>query len=308
MVFTPTVTELKYLLALVQEKHFAKAAKVCFVSQPTLSIAIKRLEEKLGANLLERSNNNGVLITEFGDKILNYAKNIMLNLEEIHQISLNYQDPYTQPLRLGAIHTVGPYLFPQLITKLLDNEDNRLRLIIEEGFTANLQLKLLGGVLDAIIVAAPFAHPSLTTIQLYSEVLYIILPLKHAWGKIKYIDPQNLTRENLLLLDQGNCFRDQILQICPHCLANDPNAPLNSMIISSSLETIKHMVASGMGISILPHLSCFSNVHHIQIKQFTNPQPRRKILLAYRNEFTRMELIWQLQKRISELPDIDELN
>lgn len=298
-----TVTELRYILAVAKELNFRRAAAICFVSQPTLSIAIKKLEANLGTIIFERSKTN-VIITEIGKLIIEKAQLIINLVTEVKLIAQEeYTNPYTTPLKIGAIHTIGPYLFPNLIDNLTKNNSN-INLIIEEGYTEFLYDKLLNGKLDAIIVAAPFRFNNISTTHLYSEPLDVILPKNHPWTKRINITPDELNNQTILLLNKGNCFRDQVLQICPQCInyGDNKNNPAN-LITTTSLETIKYMVIRNMGISIMPRSAILLNHGHDQfiIKQFVNPQPKREILIAYRDSFSRKYIIDELKKIILSL-------
>lgn len=293
-----TLTELRYIVALAHEKHFGKAAAKCFVSQPTLSIAIKKLESNLGLTIFER-NKNQVIITDTGLEIIAKATGVLESVQEIEEFAKTSNDIYSQPIRLGAINTVGPYIFPQLVSKLTHSP---IRLVIEEGFTEVLTNKLLGGELDAIIVAKPFYRPNLIVNDLYTEPLDIIVPKNHKWTSQKSkINPQNLINETMLLLDKGNCFRDQVLQICPQCVAVKPETG-NQAITTSSIETIKYMVANGIGLSIIPRFSLHKNdLSLFAIKEFTKPVPARDIVVATRKGFSRMKIIHELANIIKSI-------
>lgn len=292
--------ELRYIIALAEEKHFGHAAQKCFVSQPTLSIAVKKIEQSLGVTIFERSKTK-VLLTEVGQQIIDKAYGIMRTVKEIQDIALTSQDIYAKPLKVGAIYTVGPYLFPNLISNI--NKSNaKLRLIIEEGFTSQLTTKLLNGDLDAIIVAMPFERPDVLVTELYSEPLDIIIPINHEWSSKQSINPEELSSQRLLLLGQGNCFRDQVLNICPQCTDYGANSD-NGMIITSSLETIKYMVANNIGISIMPRSAIIdikNSNPFIQRKPFASQAPKREIVIAYRVEFPRGKLVHQVADLIGK--------
>ncbi len=293
-----TLTELRYIVAVAQEKHFGKAASKCFVSQPTLSIAIKKLESNLDIALFER-NQNQVTITDVGREIVNKAIQVLDPVCEIEEFAKLNNNIYSQPLKLGAINSVGPYLFPQLITKI---NASPIKLIIEEGFTEILSNKLLAGEIDAIIVAKPFDKPNLVTIDLYTEPLKIILPKNHKLANQKSkINPRNLMDETILLLDNGNCFREQVLKICPQCVETKPEAN-NMTITTSSIETIKYMVANGIGSSIIPSFSLNENNQSLfVVKEFIKPVPTREIVIATRKSFNRMPVIHQLAEIIQTI-------
>jgi LysR family transcriptional regulator, hydrogen peroxide-inducible genes activator len=295
-----TLTELNYVVAVAKEMHFSKAAQTCFVSQPTLSIAIKKLEDRLGVAIFERDKNK-VLITVTGQEIIVKAQQIIENVSNLQNFAKEQKNIYEQPLKLGAINTVGPYLLPQLITSLQQN-NSKIKLTIEEDFTSNLARKLNDGNLDAIIVAQPFTGTNLEFQALYSEPFDIITPNDHPLTKLKTnINPSELTKQTLLILDKGNCFRDQVLQICPQCDLNNTNQS-TTMIITSSIETIKYMVASNIGISIVPRYSMHDkDKASIKIKHFIKPEPQRDIVIMYRSSFSRKAIINEITTLIQKI-------
>lgn len=292
-----TLTELRYVVAVSREKHFGKAAQKCFVSQPTLSVAIKKLEENLGMQIFERDKNH-VIETANGLEIIARAQQILESVAKIQDFAKENNDPFANPLKVGAIHTVGPYLFPNLITHI-NQQKSPLKLLIEEGMTANLSEKLQNGELDAIIVALPFERSNIDVEQLYKENLSLIIPANHPWKNKKSIKPKEMNDQTVLLLGNGHCFRDQVLKICPSFNVSSGD---NHSIITSSIETIKYMVASNIGISIVPNRSLQGiNNSLIQSLDFTNPSPYREIVLAYRKNSSRKLAITKLINTIQEI-------
>ncbi len=287
-----TLTDLKYLIALADEQHFAKAAQKCFVSQPTLSIAIKKLEDNLGITIFERENHR-VLITPSGEEIVNQARKIILEAHNLLDIVETNQNPYKQPLKIGAIFTIGPYIFPELIQEII-NKESKLQLIVEEGYTDGLTSKLLKGELDAIILATETNHQELAQIELYNDKLAVICAKEHKLAKASKISATELEQETFLLLGLGNCFRDQVLKICPECNTNVSNGL--GLITASSLETIKFMVAMNIGISILPELALKNLPNEVKIKPLPKPVPSRKLNLVYRKNFARFSILQKIQK------------
>ncbi|KEI69740.1 hydrogen peroxide-inducible genes activator [Endozoicomonas elysicola] len=287
-----TLTELRYIVTLAQEQHFGRAASKCFVSQPTLSVGVKKLEDELGVALFERTR-NAVRVTPVGELIVSQAQKVLEEASAIKQLAKTGQDQLSSPLRVGAIYTIGPYLFPHLIPQLAQTAPN-MPLYIEENFTAVLRRKLRLGELDAIIIALPFNEPDVLTKPLYDEPFRVLLPGGHPWEKQKDIDPSDLVKEELLLLGEGHCFRDQVLEACP-MLANKKEAGSDgSGIEATSLETIRHMVASGMGISVLPQSAVVD--HHyapniLSTRPFRYPSPSRTVALAWRASFPRPKAI-----------------
>ena len=285
-----TLTELRYIVTLAQEQHFGRAASKCFVSQPTLSVGVKKLEEELGVALFERTR-NAVRVTPMGEMVISQAQKVLEETATIKQLAKTGQDQLSTPLRVGAIYTIGPYLFPHLIPQLAKSAPS-MPLYIEENFTAVLRRKLRLGELDVIIIALPFNEPDVLTRPLYDEPFKVLLPNGHPWESLKTVDPQRLADEELLLLGEGHCFRDQILEACPALTNKTEND--GSGIEATSLETIRHMVASGMGVSVLPQSAVID--HHyapnlLSILPFSKPSPSRTVALAWRASFPRPKAI-----------------
>ncbi|USE36425.1 hydrogen peroxide-inducible genes activator [Endozoicomonas sp. SCSIO W0465] len=289
-----TLTELRYIVTLAQEQHFGKAASKCFVSQPTLSVGVKKLEDELGVALFERTR-NAVRVTPMGELIISQAQKVLEEAAAIKQLAKTGQDQLSSSLRVGAIYTIGPYLFPHLIPQLAQAAPN-MPLYIEENYTAVLRRKLRLGELDAIIVALPFNEPDVLTRPLYDEPFRVLLPGGHPWERQREIDPADLVKEELLLLGEGHCFRDQVLEACPMLASKKEagSAHDGSGIEATSLETIRHMVASGMGISVLPQSAVVD--HHyapniLSTRPFCSPSPSRTVALAWRASFPRPKAI-----------------
>ena len=221
-----TLSELKYIVALSQERHFGRAAERCFVSQPTLSVAIKKLEDELGVSLFERSK-NAVNLTPLGEQIVKQAQVVLENAASIKSIAEGGKDQLTGPLKIGAIFTIGPYLFPHLIPQVQSLAPN-MPLYIEENYTRVLRKKLRDGELDMIIIALPFTEPDVLTKALYDEPFEVLLPHDHAWSKKKQINPDLLPDSDLLLLGDGHCFRDQVIDMCP-AIAKQQNSQLKAI-------------------------------------------------------------------------------
>jgi len=295
-----TLTEFRYIVAVARERHFGRAAQACNVSQPTLSVAVKKLEEEIGVTLFERGHNE-IGITPIGERVIEQARRVLAETSTLRQIAEQAQDPLNGPLRLGAIYTVGPYLFPHLVP-LLHERAPRMPLILEENFTARLGERLRQGELDAIIIALPFEHSGVETRALYDEPFRVVVPVDHRWRRRARIAPEDLADENVLLLGAGHCFRDQVLTACPDCAGGMVDTPgPDRTLEGSSLETIRHMVASGMGITVLP---CTAVAEHqardslLAVRPFTEPVPRRRVAIAWRASFPRPEAIAALADTI----------
>ena len=284
-----TLTALRYILAVARARHFGRAADACFVSQPTLSVGIKKLEDELGVMLFER-NSSEVTVTPVGARIVEQAARILELASELKALAQEGKNQLLGPLRLGTIYTIAPYLLPQLIPQL-HAAAPLMPLILEENFTASLVEKLRWGELDAIIISLPFEEPGIETLTLYSEPFRVVIPRGHAWGAKSAINADELLQESLLLLSSGHCFRDQVLKVCP-ALNRSANTlgNMQKTLESSSLETIRHMVASGAGITVMPCTALPSggiDQELLEFRPFSDPVPHRVVALAWRRSFTR---------------------
>lgn len=291
-----TLTELKYIVAVAQHKHFGRAAKACFVSQPTLSLGIKKLEAELELSIFEREARNELRITEQGEQIIEQAQKVLDQAAQLKNLAQAHQDPLATPLRLGAIYTIAPYLLPTLIP-LLHQRAPQMQLRLEENFTAVLSEQLKQGTLDVILIALPFNEPGIVTHALYDEPFEAAVPAEHHWQNRQQIQANELAGENLLLLGPGHCFRDQVLKSCPDCSSS---GNLQESLAGGSLETIRHMVASGTGITVLPSSAKQKNNLNPLIKMipFEQPAPQRRVALAWRKGFTRLATIEVLREEI----------
>ncbi|HHJ17119.1 MAG TPA: hydrogen peroxide-inducible genes activator [Gammaproteobacteria bacterium] len=287
------LSELRYVVALARERHFGQAAAACFVSQPTLSVAIKKLEEELGVTLFERASHE-VRITPVGERVVEKAQQALEAVESVRQVASAESDQLAGPLRIGAIYTIGPYLFPDLIPNLNERAPE-MPLIVEENYTSVLAKKLKQGDLDVIIISLPFDEPNILTLPLYDEPFVILLPAAHPLTARKSLSPKSLEGETILMLGAGHCFRDQVIEACPACAPKalgEGNAVYTAE--GSSLETIRHMVASGMGITVLPCTAAGADRYSqrlLAIRRFTNPSPNRAVALAWRATFPRPKVI-----------------
>jgi LysR family hydrogen peroxide-inducible transcriptional activator len=295
-----TLTELRYIVALARERHFGRAAEACFVSQPTLSVAIKKLEDELGVALFERSASE-LSLTPVGERIVEQASRVLEEAAAIKTLAAQGKDPLSGPLRLGVIYTIGPYLLPYLIPGLHQAAPN-MPLLIEENLTARLSESLKQGELDVIIVALPFAEAGVVTQALYDEPFQVVLPAGHAWAKRRSIAADDLAEETLLLLGSGHCFRDQVMQACPALQRFSATAgSLQKTLEGSSLETIRHMVASGAGITVLPCTAVGAAQQESKLlafRPFANPVPGRTVALAWRKSFPRPQALEVLRQAI----------
>ena len=302
-----TLTELRYIVAVSRERHFGRAADSCHVSQPTLSVGIKKLEEELGLSIFERGSNE-VSPTDVGELIIAQAAKILEEAANIKLIAEQSGDPLSHPIRLGAIYTSGPYLIPRMIPYLRKHAPN-MQLILQESFTSDLREQLKQGKLDAIIVALPFAEPGVLTMPLYDEPFKLAMPIDHPWMTKEVIAPESLGDETVLLLGAGHCFRDQVLKFCPQLSQSQTASGMQQTLEGSSLETIRYMVASGVGMTILPSSACLpirSDNDLLGFKPFTSPSPSRRMALAWRKSFPRPQAIEMVKRAIlsAKLADI----
>ena len=304
-----TLTELRYIVAVAREKHFGRAAEACFVSQPTLSVAIKKLEEELDVKLFERGANE-VSVTPLGEAIVRQAQQVIEQASDIKEIAQRGKDPLAGPLRLGIIYTIGPYLLPELVKHAIEMTP-QMPLMLQENFTIKLLEMLRTGELDCAIMAEPFPENSLAIAALYDEPFMVAVPRTHALAKRKSISSTELKQETMLLLGTGHCFRDQVLEVCPEFarFASDAEG-IRKSFEGSSLETIKYMVASGMGVTVVPQLSVPSEAQtHVKYIPFSAPVPSRRVVLAWRRTFTRYEAIAALRNAVyaCHLPGVKRL-
>ncbi|AEF56487.1 hydrogen peroxide-inducible genes activator [Marinomonas posidonica] len=293
-----TLTELKYIVMLAEEKHFGRAADRCYVSQPTLSVAVKKLEEELGTAIFERSKSS-VYITPVGEQIITQAKRVLDQANMIKELANAGKNQLTGPLKVGAIYTIAPYLFPVMIPSLR-HITSGMPLIIEEDLTENLRPKLRNGELDAIIVALPFQEPDVVTQPIYEEEFVVLMPKNHSWTQLDSINTDQLSSDNLLLLGKGHCFSEQVLEACPLLTDNDVNNG-RTVVNGSSLETIRYMVSSGLGVTVLPK-SAVTNIDHtmLAVRPFADPVPKRTVALAWRASFPRPKAIESVSQSIRD--------
>lgn len=294
-----TLTELRYIIAVAREHHFGRAAERCFVSQPTLSVAVKKLEDELGVVLFERGGSE-IRPTPVGTRIVEQAVRVLEQADAISHIAAGGRDPLAEPLRLGAIFTIAPYLLPRVIPAL-HRKAPTMPLLIEEDYTAQLATRLKKGELDVIVISLPFREPGLAVQAVYDEPFVVALPNEHRWRDRKSVDAQELARENLLLLGAGHCFRDQVLQACPDCGHSNVGGSLQHTLEGGSLETIRQMVATGAGITVLPCMSMGAGSASDRltvVRPFKKPVPMRRVALAWRRSFPRREAVEVLRQAI----------
>jgi len=295
-----TLNELRYIVAVARERHFGRAAEACFISQPTLSVAVKKLEEELGVSLFERRKGE-VSVTPIGEQIVTQAQRVLEEASSIRQIARQGQDQLDGPLRFGVIYTIGPYLLPHLIPTLAEQAP-RMPLVIEENYTASLAEKLKRGELDVIVISLPFEEPGILTMPLYREPFVLLLPSSHPLNQKPEFEIADLKSEDVLLLGAGHCFRDQVLEVCPDCLhRSTADGRPTQTLEGGSLETIRYMVASGLGVTILPCSAAgaerFSE-RLLNIRRFEHESPSRTVALAWRKSFPRPQAITALHDAV----------
>ena len=249
-----TLTELKYIVAVARERHFGRAAEACFVAQPTLSVAVKKLEEELDVKLFERSASE-VTLTPLGEEVVRQAQVVLEQSNLIRDIAKRGKDPLAGPLRLGIIYTIGPYLLPDLVRQNMQLTP-QMPLMLQENFTSKLLEMLRSGEIDCAILAEPFPDSGLAQAALYDEPFWAAVPSGQPLAARSSVSAEELRKENMLLLGTGHCFRDHVLEVCPEFARFSSHADgIQKSFEGSSLETIKHMVAAGMGVTLVPALS-----------------------------------------------------
>ena len=311
-----TLTELKYIVAVAREKHFGRAAEACHVSQPTLSLAIKKLEEELDVKLFERSASE-VAVTALGEEIVRQAQGVLEQAAEIKEIAKRGKDPLAGPIRLGVIYTIGPYLLPDLVREVI-RAVPQMPLMLHENLTVKLLEMLRNGEIDCAILAEPFPDAGLAVAPLYDEPFMAAVPASHPLAARATVTAEELKSETMLLLGAGHCFRDHVLEVCPEFarFANHTDG-IRKTFEGSSLETIKHMVAAGMGMTLVPRLSVpdlkpvtrrvtsrsEAPVRYLPVLDAQGgPPPKRRVVLAWRRTFTRYEAIAALRNAIYACP------
>jgi len=309
--------DLRYLVALAEHLHFGRAAEACFVSQPTLSVAIKKLEDELNVQIFERGTSE-VSVTPIGEQIVTQAQRVLEQTLAIKEIAKQGKDPLVGPLRLGVIYTIGPYLLPTLVKQMIKSVP-QMPLMLQENYTLKLIELLKQGEIDVAIMALPFPETGLMVRALYDEPFVVAMPSGHAWENRAKIDPDDLKQETMLLLGSGHCFRDHVLGVCPELMRFSQNADgIQKTFEGSSLETIRHMVASGVGITVLPRMSVSEVKPHaggidsglLSYVPFDEPVPDRRVVLAWRKSFTRMPAIDAICEAIAncDLPGVRKLD
>lgn len=290
-----TLSELRFVVAVARERNFRRAAEKSFVSQPALSLAVKKLEEELGVLIFERSPGE-ISITPIGEQIIEQAIRTLEEASRIKEIAKQGNNQLLGPLKLGVIFSAGPYLLPQIIPTLRLSAPD-MPLDVEENLTATLETQLRGGMLDAAIIALPFDVPGIKVQPLYDETFVVAVPASHPWATRTAIAAQELADEKVLLLNSGHCFSNQVLQACPSLSRN------GEVLQGNSLETIRNMVASNLGITVLPYSAAEQRYLNplIKIVPFKAPVPTRRMAIAWRKSFGREEAVASLVNAIAQI-------
>ncbi|WP_019867480.1 LysR substrate-binding domain-containing protein [Methylovulum miyakonense] len=283
--------DLHYLIAVADLRSFVQAAERCFISQPTLSTQIKKMEDGLGVQIFERTNKK-VLPTELGEKIIASARQILKEVDHIKEMAEIAQDPLAGNLRLGAFPTLSTYIFPQLVP-LIKQAMPKIRLILVEEKTDFLLQQLKSGQMDAALLALPIIDDHLENQHLFDDEFLLAVAPDHPFAINKVIDPADLADQELLLLDEGHCLRGHALQICQTYHADEQQD-----VRATGLETLRQMVRAGTGITFMPSIAIRENDDGICYLPFTKPAPKRSIGLVWRKTSNRIELIKQLSQLI----------
>ena len=287
--------DLRYLVAVAEYHHFGQAADACFVSQPTLSMQIKKLEGELGVTLIERTNKQ-VMLTETGQEIVTKARHILATVDEMHELALQYKDPEAGSLRLGVIPTLAPYLLPRVMGPIQERFP-KLKILLYELQTPVILERLPSGQLDAALLALPVEHNALETIVLFEEPFYAAINCKHPLARHKHLNLKDLAGNEILLLEDGHCLRDQALDLCRRVGADEAEG-----FRATSLETLRQMVFSGAGMTIVPELAIEQNHstdRRIRYIPFNPPRPSRTIVIAIRRSSHRKQVAQDLANVIS---------
>jgi LysR family transcriptional regulator, hydrogen peroxide-inducible genes activator len=281
--------DLRYLVAVAEHLHFGRAADACFVSQPTLSTQIKKLEEFLNVTLIERSNRQ-VILTPVGVAIVAQAERVLRDVDDLVRIAEEHRDPFGGDLRLGIIPTVAPYLLPRILP-VIRREFPKVSLKLTEGQTALITRMLKDGELDAVILALPVAEDYVTVTRLYTEPFYLAVGKQHPKAERKTVSLDDLGDEHVLLLEDGHCLRDQALEIC-----KSHRAVENVNFRATSLETLRQMVAANIGVTLMPELALGTRGGAVRYIPFRGRPPSRDIGIAWRSTATRQEMLVRLAR------------
>jgi LysR family hydrogen peroxide-inducible transcriptional activator len=278
MAFLPSLQQLRFLCALAEQGHFGRAAESCAVTQSTLSGGIKEIEARLGITLFERSHRH-VMLTPLGKEIATRAQRLLVDAEELVGLARNAQEPLSGPLRFGVIPTVGPYVLPSLLSHL-GTALPKLKLYVREAPTAVLLDQLAAGYLDIVSVAVPYDLGNVETMEIAEDPIVVAMPRNHPLGRHKVVSPDDLAREQLLLIEDGHCLRSHSLQACRIV---DPVR--NEVFQATTLRTLVQMVAAELGITLMPQIAVDSELaatRNVVIRPLSPDKPFRTLVLAWR--------------------------
>jgi LysR family transcriptional regulator, hydrogen peroxide-inducible genes activator len=290
-----TLNELRFVVTLAKSRNFRKAAELCFVSQPALSLAVKKLEEELGVLLFER-NRNDVTMTAIGELVVEQSTRVLEEASRVKEIARQGNNQLVGAIKLGVIYSIGPYLLPEIIP-FLRKAAPEMPLIVEENLTSQLEMQLKNGVIDVAIIALPFDVPGVKTLPLYEEEFVVVVPSSHAWAKLDSINAEALADEKILLLNSGHCFSNQVIQACPKLSRH------GEVLQGNSLDTIRNMVASNLGITVLPKSATIERYQNplIKVVPFAGAAPKRQVALAWRKSFGREKAVEEIAKAIKDM-------
>ncbi len=281
-----TLRDLEYLVALAETRHFGRAAERCHVSQPTLSAQVRKLEDSLGVTLVERRPRK-VALTVAGEAVVERARRMLRDAEDIQALGRASQDPLAGQLRVGFIPTLGPYLLPRVAPRIA-RALPKLQLMLYEYQTAALVERTVRGEIDLAILALPADTKGLVTRSLFAEAFLVAMPEHHRLTAKKRVKASDLSGEKLLLLEEGHCLRDQALEVCERAGTEEQD------FRATSLETLRQMVAAGLGLTLLPRLAAegpFASARGLVVRPFAPPSPNRVIGAAWRRSSSRGKAI-----------------
>ncbi|MFC0875048.1 LysR substrate-binding domain-containing protein [Saccharicrinis sp. FJH2] len=294
-----TLQQLEYVIALDNYRHFVTAAEKCYVTQPTLTMQVKKLEDEIGVRLFDR-NRKPLIPTAAGEKMIIKARQILREVEEMKAFVYNETEMLEGEYRLGIIPTISPYILPRFLPGFL-TENPQTRLKITELQTDQIIDKLKNGMLDIAILSTPLNDKAIRTIPLYYEPFLLYLPDDHKLNRVENLTADMLNPEEILVLEEGHCFRDQALAICSTTLAGKR---LNFEYDSGSIEALKGLVEKKLGYTLVPELSVGNRAGSVSAKRFSEPEPVREVSIVVHNSFTKEALIDRLHKSILEaIPD-----
>ncbi|MBC7487629.1 MAG: hydrogen peroxide-inducible genes activator [Cytophagaceae bacterium] len=299
-----TIQQLEYLIAVDECRHFAKAAEKCFVTQPTLSMMLQKLEEEWGVQLFDRSR-QPVVPTKEGEELIRLAKNVILETKFIKDHLHNIKDELTGEVRLAIIPTLAPYLVPLFLNEFV-NKAPKLKVFIREMATVQMIAALNAGTIDIGIMATPIDEPGLKEYPLFYEEFYVYASPLEKLPQKKYILPKEIKTERLWLLEEGHCFRNQMMNLCQ--LKKKDALAFNYE--AGSIETLINLVDHSKGLTLIPQLAemNLTPAQRKNVREFTAPKPARQISLVVKNNFIRQKMITELKKHIQQAVDKKMLN